>query len=204
VNEPLTRREWLARLSAAAVVPFVNGCMPTALVEWGREVHSEAAAQTGGGASPGDVLRTLAAVSERIIPADATPGAIEAGVPRFIERMLASWYEPLDQQRIHDGLAALDERAHAEFGLDFLSLGESQQDFLLLALDRLGSASWFATIKYLTIWGYYTSEVGITTELQDVVFAGRYEGCAPYTARSRDSKSEVAAARHEGNHHAAE
>ena len=170
-------------------------------MEWGREVHSEAAAQAGGGVSPDDVLRTLAAVSERIIPADATPGAIEAGVPLFIERMLSSWYEPLDRQRIIDGLAALDERAHAEFGLDFVSSGESQQDSLLLALDRLGSASWFATFKYLTIWGYYTSEVGITAELQDVVFAGRYDGCAPYTPRSSGSKVEIAAAPHEDGHH---
>lgn len=32
-------------------------------------------------------------------------------------------------------------------------------------------------MKWLTLWGYYTSEIGMDQELGHVVFPGSYEGC---------------------------
>ena len=39
---------------------------------------------------------------------------------------------------------------------------------------------WFAMLKYLTIWGYYTSEIGETRELGNWPLPWRYDGNAPY------------------------
>jgi hypothetical protein len=38
----------------------------------------------------------------------------------------------------------------------------------------------FTMIKQLTIWGYFSSEPGITKALRYNPIPGRYEGCVPY------------------------
>jgi hypothetical protein len=37
----------------------------------------------------------------------------------------------------------------------------------------------FAVMKWLTMYGYFTSRVGMEQELQHEVFPGSYDGCAP-------------------------
>ena len=37
---------------------------------------------------------------------------------------------------------------------------------------------WFSMLKYLTIWGYFTSEIGVTKELAKHTREGMWEGCA--------------------------
>ena len=41
------------------------------------------------------------------------------------------------------------------------------------------SKNFFQAMKWLTLTGYYTSEVGATTELHYRVVPGRYEPCYP-------------------------
>jgi Gluconate 2-dehydrogenase subunit 3 len=42
------------------------------------------------------------------------------------------------------------------------------------------SPHYFAMMKQLTLWGYFTSEPGATKALRYVAVPGRYEGCVPY------------------------
>jgi hypothetical protein len=161
------------------MLPLADGWLPAELVDRGREAHR--AAQAPGSGSLGAALMSrLSMVCERIIPADETPGAIAAGVPRFIDHMLTAWYDAPERDRVVTGLEELDQLARARFGRAVVEAGAEQQDTLLLDLDALGNKSWFATVKYLTIWGYYTSEVGVTQELRRPSSGGRYDGCAPY------------------------
>lgn len=39
---------------------------------------------------------------------------------------------------------------------------------------------YFAMMKQLTLWGYFTSEPGATKALRYVPVPGRFEGCIPY------------------------
>ncbi len=39
---------------------------------------------------------------------------------------------------------------------------------------------YFSLIKQLTLWGYFTSEVGSTKALNYLPLPGKYEGCIPY------------------------
>jgi hypothetical protein len=179
----VSRREWFRQISSAAAIPLVGSWLPSELIDWGREVH--AAAQSGPAGSLESELTNLTLICERIIPADETPGAIAAGVPRFIDHMLTGWYDPAERQRVARGVQDLNDQARARFGSSFADVTAAQQSSLLVELDALGAKSWFGTIKYLTIWGYYTSEIGVRQELQQGPSTGRYDGCAPYAPRTR-------------------
>ena len=114
------------------------------------------------------------AASERIIPATDTPGAAGVEVDRFIDMMLADWYTPAEQKRFLAGLAELDEQR-------FLELTPAQQTAIIERLDgEATEGHWFGMLKYLTIWGYYTSEVAQTHELGNWPLPWRYDGNAPY------------------------
>ena len=117
------------------------------LMALGRDVHRRATPF---------VDPTLAAVAERILP-----GAAQAGVPAFIEKMLADWHTPEERAGILAGLKDLKD----------LSLLES--------IDQ-ANPEWFARLKYLTVYGYCTSEVGMR-ELELWPQPWRYDGCAPVT-----------------------
>jgi hypothetical protein len=184
-QDMLNRRQWLRRAGAAAAVPIATHLLSIDVLEWGREVHAAVGTQAGGVGMDAEAMRVLSAACERVIPTDDTPGAVAAGVPRFIDYMLSNWYDPPERTSVLSGLQDLDRQARARFGKGFTDCTEAQQDTLLLELDAQGARSWFGTAKYLTIWGYYTSEIGITQELQQMPAAGRYDGCAPYAPRTR-------------------
>ena len=121
----------------------------------------------------------VAAVAEQIIPATDTPGATEAGVPRFIELMVADWFTDAERQFFMRGLAGLQERA----GGDFSGLSPEAQLTLLEQLEEEGSdAAWYeignvmrlwddtapfiCQIKELTVLGFFLSEVGASQALR--------------------------------------
>jgi len=137
--------------------------------------HAHALARVGGlrVLSPHQDAIVLAA-AERIIPATDTPGAAEVQVDRFIDTMLADWYGPAEQKRFLAGLAELDEER-------FLERTPTQQTAIIERLDNEATdGHWFGMLKYLTIWGYYTSEVAQTKELGNWPLPWRYDGNAPY------------------------
>jgi choline dehydrogenase-like flavoprotein len=104
--------------------------------------------------------RTLAAVVERVIPADTDPGAREAGVAQFILRYLSGieyiYADPAGNRfrtltgkaadawraRVHhhrclyrDGLRRLDAAAQAVYALHFIDLSPEQQDDVLRGIE---------------------------------------------------------------------
>jgi len=117
-------------------------------------------------------FETISRISELIIPASDTPGAIEAGVPEYIDIVIA---RDTDQQLLTaDGLRWLDSEAgRITQGKNFLDLREEQQVSLLEPLCEAADANssivrnvqFFALIKRLTADGYYTSKIGLIDEL---------------------------------------
>jgi gluconate 2-dehydrogenase gamma chain len=131
---------------------------------------------------------TVAAVAEMIIPETDTPGAGAARVHAFIDLLLAEWLP--DDARAHflAGLADVDARARAAFGGDFLAGTEAQRTAILTQLDAQAPAQrrphqgaprpFFAQMKWLTLYGYYSSDVGAKGELRYEAVPGSYDGCA--------------------------
>ena len=85
----MDRREMLRGLAAGTAAPLVASLFPAELMVWGREVHAAAMQGESIAPLPARIIETLTAACERIIPTDETPGAVAAGVPAFIDRMLA-------------------------------------------------------------------------------------------------------------------
>ena len=82
---------------------------------------------------------TITAIAEQIIPATDTPGATDAGVPRFIELMVADWFDDTERQLFMTGLAEVESRAEGSFA----ALPAQQQLALLQTLEEESSdASW--------------------------------------------------------------
>jgi gluconate 2-dehydrogenase gamma chain len=126
----------------------------------------------------------VSAISERIVPATDTPGAIEAGVPAFIELMLADWYEPTDRQEFMNGLGLFEGSSRIKFDKPFAAISPEEQD-LLLTQAMTGKipalpVSFFEHCRQLVVLGYYTSEIGCKQERVYVPVPGRYDGKYPY------------------------
>ena len=71
-----------------------------------------------------------------IIPETDTPGARAAGVPQFIDKLLAGWMDEAERARFLAGLADVDARARRQYGAHFLDLDAEQRVALLTVLDR--------------------------------------------------------------------
>ncbi len=78
---------------------------------------------------------TLAAFSNRVVPADANgPAAADCGVVAYINRSLAEWNQA-EVALVTAGLQSLDAAASSRFNQGFAQLTESQQDELMLAME---------------------------------------------------------------------
>lgn len=122
--------------------------------------------------------RLIAAMSEGIIPATDTPGAIGAGVPDFFRTIFSDWLLKDEQIAFRASLQNYDAQASQRFGKKFVDCAAAQQNELLLDWDGKAMNMSarpphpFAQFKRLTLHGYYTSQVGMEQELQLQMGAG--------------------------------
>ena len=116
---------------------------------------------------------TLIALADLIIPATDTLGAKAALVNRYVD-LRYNEESAENQQELIQALAWFDGRSLTLHNKPFVSLTEAQQTALLKPLadpenarpeDEAGVKA-FGLIKNLTIFGYYTSKIGLDEELQ--------------------------------------
>jgi hypothetical protein len=208
-------------LGAALSVPVFSGLTAEEIFAVGREVHAHLAARGGDSRWIFQTLdphqnKTVTVMAELIIPETDTPGAKAARVNEFIDLVLTDWYPVEDRDRFLKGLADVDGRSQKAYGQNFVDCAASQQIEILKGLDAEATAlreakslemSWgheiapedhfFQMMKWLTLVGYYTSEIGMTQELDYVIIPGGYAGCIPYEA----STSLLNKAREVDTHH---
>jgi Gluconate 2-dehydrogenase subunit 3 len=176
----MERRELIQWLVATAGLTAVETLGPADLLAFGRAVHRRATPQAARRTFTTHAEQTVRLAAERIIPATDTPGATDAKVSAFIEKMLTDWHTPEERQRFLAGLKDLDTRCQARAARDFIDCAEGDQVAVLTDLDA-ANAEWFARLKYLTVYGYCTSEVGMRA-LGLWPQPWRYDGCAPLDA----------------------
>ena len=110
------------------------------------------------------MIQILRATADRIIPPDDFPGAWDAGVGDFIDRLLTSGDLGDGAAILLEGLPMLDVEAQAQFGRGFSTLAPDQQDALLKTVESGNvTAAWphppqafFNLLINLTAEGYYS------------------------------------------------
>ena len=130
-------------------------------------------------------FRTISRIADLIIPETNTPAASGAGVPSYIDLVIARDEE--QQQLVADGLRWLDAEAGGQAGKKFMDLSEDAQIGILEPLCQAADAGnslarnvrFFALIKKLTADGYYTSKTGLIDELgyQGNMVLSSFPGC---------------------------
>lgn len=135
-------------------------------------------------------MTTITAMADQILPKTDTPGALDVGVPAFIDRMLAGYYTDKERGIVRAGLVAVSTGA-AEFrGKSFAALTSEEQVTLMKAYDqeayspRAATADphYFRLIKELTLLGFCTSKVGATTLMRYEQTPGPFKGDVPVSA----------------------
>lgn len=111
-----------------------------------------------------DEARTLAAISDQIIPPDQDPGASWAGVVNYIDRQLCGPFKNL-QKTYRQGLAAVDQSSRARWGKVFADIRLEQQLELLRGMEAgsaseqvwgdISPAAFFSLLVDHTMQGYY-------------------------------------------------
>src|SRR5215510_10807694 len=177
-KEELTRREAIKTIGVGvgvvASLPVLGSAQEMASHD---HAHHTAQATAPAKAQPlkfftEDENRTVIEMSERIIPEDShSPGAKAAKVNEYLDLVISESPE-VTKQNWREGLAAINKMSRDKFGKTFADASADQQVQLLTELSKnernpsTVEERFFRTIKYGTIDGYYTSEIGIHKELQ--------------------------------------
>jgi len=124
----------------------------------------------------------LSAAVERILPRTDTPGAIDVGVPAFLDRFYGEFMGPADQKLFVGVLDEIEAGARTAHSASFASLPAAQQDSVLrsVATAQQGrDPSSFGLLRSVTILGYFTSETVGKQVLHYDPVPGAFDGCIP-------------------------
>jgi hypothetical protein len=193
----LDRRDFLRAATVVAGGALSPGCT-SALLSWDDDAPRAASAPLF---DPVERMRLAKAV-DLILPATDTPGALEAGVPDFVEMMLVDYYYEPERKIVLDGLAELDLRSRARAGVAFVDTSSEVQTEILAELEQEGIASlpggtaglfntvvpppaFFQALRELVVVGFCTSEIASQHEFLFAPVHGDFEGCVPFDAVGR-------------------
>ena len=170
-------------LSAPTMLAFLDGCKQSGDTSTAMAFPFSA-----------ERKNLVSEIAEIIIPKTDTPGAKDAKVGDFIEKMLKDCYAAKDQDSFNDGLKELEKK-------DFMKAAPEEQTKILKEMEASAKEAttkageekkkyteagkeytdaavpFFRLMKELTLLGYFTSEQGATMALEYVAVPGRYDGC---------------------------
>jgi hypothetical protein len=141
-------------------------------------------------------IALLDEVAETIIPTTDTPGAKVAQTGAFMKIMIEDCYTKEEQDTFIKGITTLNERCKKEYNQPFVDLEATQKLTLLQKLEREAKEyntkreenkekkappHYYSMMKQLTLWGFFSSETGMTQTLRHIPVPGRFDGNAPYT-----------------------
>jgi hypothetical protein len=179
----MNRRELLRLITAATGTAMIGGAA--------MGLSSCATTQAPASFSAANIA-LLDEIAETIIPRTDTPGAKDAKVGEFMSVYVTDCYT-LDERAIfHQGLLTLEEQCKKTYNRSFMALEAAERNSFVSELDRAaradvaaGKTHYFTMIKQLTLFGFFTSEVGGTQVLRHAPIPGRFDGALDYKPGDR-------------------
>ena len=123
--------------------------------------------------------KILASITDTIIPAGNSIGALSVGVDKFLQKLIDDCYEKDVQDNVKTQLRSLEESAKATNKKRFADCTQTQREELLLKLSTSTNNSekdFFDLIKSETIRGFNTSQKVMQEYLGYKVAPGHYYG----------------------------
>ena len=128
----LSRRELLALAGLAALPSLARADgLPDG---WDDRLHEQAAQRPLTFFRP-EERAIVAAIAEAIVPRTDTIGALDVGVPAFVEFIAQEWMTDAERAELRDGIAALEAHAVNGYGRSWPALDPVQ---------RMGELDWAA------------------------------------------------------------
>ncbi|WP_313807089.1 gluconate 2-dehydrogenase subunit 3 family protein [Sphingobium sp.] len=123
-------------------------------------------------------------IADTIIPDTDTPGAKSVGVPDFIQHILFAWLDNVQRDEFMAGLNEFSQSAIRSTGKFFGSLSPADRLSTIIRLSQSNGEiastrckNFIDRMKMLTVYGYYTSEIGATQELSFNLITPDYVPC---------------------------
>jgi len=162
--EEITRRNFIEHVGFMSGTALVYAaCKPSEQKTPPREVTVGPALTTSHKSLTDDEYETVSAVVERICPRDDEPGAIDLGVPEYLDRALATPTLSHVRDDFVRGTEVLMRRAQNRHHKPFPQLAPAEQDALLTefknAAAGTGEAHYWTVLIGLTMEGLFGDPV---------------------------------------------
>ena len=123
--------------------------------------------------------KILASITDTIIPAGNSIGALSVGVDKFLQKLIDDCYEKNVQDNVKTQLKGLDGSANTTHKRSFADCTQAQREELLLKLSasqEKAEKDFFDLVKSETIRGFNTSQKVMTEYLNYKIAPGHYYG----------------------------
>lgn len=143
-----------------------------------------------------DEFELISNISNTILPKTKTPGALEVGVPDFIDKFIFHCFDDNGKKEMKSGLKEFNDKCEKDFGKNFKSLSDDEKHQCLMkhqeVAPKSGMSLWginlepnaakptfYKQIKSLTLFGYFTSETIGKEYLDYQPIPGEFLACLP-------------------------
>ncbi|MEM6699414.1 MAG: gluconate 2-dehydrogenase subunit 3 family protein [Bacteroidota bacterium] len=164
-------------ISTSVLSGLLVSCQADAKLNWTPTFFTE------------DEAKTLTGALDALLPTTDTPGALDAGVPQFWDQLAKDYLPEEDQQKLREGIAAMNADSEAKYSKTFAQLSDAQQLELITAYDQAAfgedkkedfeAMEFYPEFKYAACWAFCTSELGANEHLEFVSIPGAYTNCVP-------------------------
>jgi hypothetical protein len=135
-------------------------------------------------------MQALRDICDTILPETDTKSAAQVDCHGFVDHQLVQCHSAQQQQQCVDAVELVIANAQASFGEAFTDLSFEQRTELLRDIEALKAASaeqkgQFKFLKSLIVFGYFTSEEGVTKALSFQPYPGGFKGSIPVNAETK-------------------